>query len=109
MNNKQTIKQILKEGTEDTITRIAVFDFDGTLSDTPMPDTGRIEYEKITGSPWPHKGWWGRPETLDMDVIYSRDDEGNGFQQVHYAPSKGNYEDMEFQEGDEDVNAVCIN
>ena len=49
------------------------------------------------------------PETLDMDVIYSRDDECNGFQQVHYAPSKGFYEDMEFQEGDEDVNAVCIN
>jgi len=49
------------------------------------------------------------PETLDMDVIYSRDDEGNGFQQVHYAPSKGFYEDMEFEEGDEDVNAVCIN
>ena len=49
------------------------------------------------------------PETLDMDVIYARDDEGNGFQEVHYAPSKGFYEDMEFQEGDEDVNAVCIN
>ena len=49
------------------------------------------------------------PETLNMDVIYSRDDEGNGFQQVHYAPSKGFYEDMEFQEGDESVNAVCIN
>jgi len=49
------------------------------------------------------------PETLDMDVIYSRDDEGNGFQEVHYSPSKGYYEDMEFQEGDEDVNAVCIN
>jgi hypothetical protein len=49
------------------------------------------------------------PETLDMDVIYSRDDEGNGFQEVHYSPSKGTYEDMEFEEGDEDVNAVCIN
>ena len=49
------------------------------------------------------------PETLDMDVIYSRDDEGNGFQHLHYAPSKGYYEDMEFEEGDEDVNAVCIN
>ena len=49
------------------------------------------------------------PETLDMDVIYSRDDEGNGFQEVHYAPSKGTYEDMEIEESDEDVNAVCIN
>jgi hypothetical protein len=49
------------------------------------------------------------PETLEMDVIYSRDDEGNGFQEVHYAPSKGFYEDMEFEESDYHVNAVCIN
>ena len=49
------------------------------------------------------------PETLDMDVIYSRDDEGNGFQEVHYAPSKGTYEGYEFDESDDNVNAVCIN
>jgi hypothetical protein len=58
------------------------------------------------------------PETLDMDVIYSRDDEGNGFGQVHYAPSKGIYEDMEFIASDQledyerdttDINSVCIN
>ena len=49
------------------------------------------------------------PETLDMDVIYSRDDEANGFQEVHYAPSKGTYEDYEFDESDDNVNAVCIN
>jgi len=70
MDKKQIIRKILKEDIgSDNITRIAVFDFDGTLSDTPMPDTGMVEYEKITGSPWPHKGWWGRPETLDMDVF----------------------------------------
>jgi hypothetical protein len=44
-----------------------------------------------------------------MDVIYSRDDEGNGFQEVHYAPSKGTYEGYEFDESDDNVNAVCIN
>ena len=58
------------------------------------------------------------PETLDMDVIYSRDDEGNGFQQIHYAPSKGFYEDSEFisveqledyNREENGVNAVCIN
>jgi hypothetical protein len=70
MDKKQIIRKILKEDIgSDNITRIAVFDFDGTLSDTPMPDTGRVEYEKITGSPWLHKGWWGRPETLDMDIF----------------------------------------
>lgn len=58
------------------------------------------------------------PETLDMDVIYSRDDEGNGFQEVHYSPSKGIYEDNEFIASDQledyerdenEVNSVCIN
>lgn len=58
------------------------------------------------------------PETLDMDVVYSRDDEGNGFQQIHYAPSKGFYEDREFisveqledyNREENDVNAVCVN
>jgi len=28
------------------------------------------------------------PEALDMKVIYSRDDEGNGYQEVGYGPSK---------------------
>jgi hypothetical protein len=69
MNNKQTIKQILKEGTEDTITRIAVFDFDGTLVNTPMPDTGKAEYKEKTGNDWPYMGWWGRGESLDMDIF----------------------------------------
>jgi hypothetical protein len=51
------------------ITTLSVFDFDGTLIDSPMPDTGRVEYEQKTGKPWPHQGWWGRVESLDMDVF----------------------------------------
>lgn len=51
------------------ITTLSVFDFDGTLIDSPMPDTGRAEYEQKTGKPWPHQGWWGRAESLDMDVF----------------------------------------
>jgi hypothetical protein len=63
------------------------------------------------------------PESLDMDVVYSRDDEGNGYQKVHYTPSLGNYDNEwcgEFTsiesitespvdyEGLE-INSVCIN
>jgi hypothetical protein len=51
------------------ITTLSVFDFDGTLIDSPMPDTGRAEYEQKTGKPWPYQGWWGRVESLDMDVF----------------------------------------
>lgn len=57
------------------------------------------------------------PETLNMDVIYSKDDEGNGYQQVSYEPSKGFYDGDEFTgeghfeecEITENPNAICIN
>lgn len=42
-------------------------------------------------------------------VVHSKDDEGNGFQPVHYAPTEGNYKDGEFETGVKKVNAVCIN
>jgi hypothetical protein len=46
-----------------------------------------------------------------MDVVYSRDDEGNGYDLVHYPPSIGNYdgEDKDYDSTRIPVNAVCIN
>lgn len=49
--------------------RIAIFDFDGTVVDTPLPETGRKLYEQVTGREWPHKGWWSKPDSLDMDIF----------------------------------------
>ena len=64
------------------------------------------------------------PDLLEATVVYSRDDEGNGFQEVHYTPDAGIYEDRDFiprdnieEEGAEEYgleenwkpNAVCIN
>lgn len=65
------------------------------------------------------------PETLEMIVIYAKDDEGNGYQEINYEPSVGNYdpEDSwggftpeenikeEPEEYDEDIkmNSICIN
>jgi hypothetical protein len=57
------------------------------------------------------------PESLELDVITSKDDEGNGFNAVVYTPALGNYEDHDFrtksdieEEGDiAQINAVCIN
>ena len=68
MNEKETIKKILQEGKEN-ITQIDIFDFDGTLVDTPLFDTHKDIYHQKTGKPWPHKGWWSKPESLDMDVF----------------------------------------
>jgi hypothetical protein len=67
-----------------------------------------------------------KPETLEMDVIYARDDEGNGYQGIYYEPTLGVFdeegefhseanikEDAEYYEEYEidvsTINAVCIN
>lgn len=42
-----------------------VFDFDGTLVDTPTPVDGMASYRNATGNEWPYQGWWGRAESLE--------------------------------------------
>jgi hypothetical protein len=60
------------------------------------------------------------PDALELQVITAADDEGNGYKQVHYSPTKGNYDndddsfisDVCFEEWemeDAEVNAVCVN
>lgn len=58
------------------------------------------------------------PQLKNAVVLYSIDDEGNGFSEVSYEPAKGLYEDDEFtyegnfeEEGitESFINAVCIN
>jgi hypothetical protein len=44
---------------------LLVYDFDGTLADTPTPVAGKELYWKKTGEAWPHVGWWGRKESLE--------------------------------------------
>ena len=46
------------------VTKLYIFDFDGTLFDTPDPVAGQQLYEKSMGHRWPHKGWLSRPESL---------------------------------------------
>lgn len=46
-----------------------IYDFDGTLFDTPGPETGIPLWESFHGTTWPHRGWWGEPESLDLDVF----------------------------------------
>jgi hypothetical protein len=50
-------------------TRLAVFDFDGTLFMTPLPDTGKDIFKEKTGQDWPHKGWWGKGESMDSNIF----------------------------------------
>lgn len=51
------------------IKRLAVFDFDGTLMDSPMSETGKTQWSEKMGKPYPFSGWWGKPESLDLQVF----------------------------------------
>jgi hypothetical protein len=51
------------------ITKVSVFDFDGTLIDTEMEDVGKKIWEKSTGKKWEHRGWWSKRESLDVDIF----------------------------------------
>jgi hypothetical protein len=46
-------------------TVLNVFDFDGTLMDSPMPEPGKAKYKELTGKDWPHRGWWGQTDSLE--------------------------------------------
>lgn len=52
-----------------TISRIAFYDFDGTIIDSPMPDIGKLLWAKKKGIIYPHMGWWSKPESLDLEVF----------------------------------------
>ena len=43
---------------------MSVFDFDGTLMNTPGPEEGKAMYSEIKGKPYPHNGWWSKKESL---------------------------------------------
>ena len=54
------------------------------------------------------------PETKDFKVIAAIDDEGNGFNDVYFPPSIGEYFEGDFMQDIEDedpreLNAVCVN
>lgn len=49
-------------------TKMSIYDFDGTLIDTPLPETGQAIWEKKTGQKW-KGGWFANPESLNMNVF----------------------------------------
>ena len=53
------------------VEELQVYDFDGTLVNTPTPETGMKMYEEATGERWPHVGWWGRKESLEPPMVHT--------------------------------------
>lgn len=52
------------------IKKIVVFDFDGTLFHTPLPEEGKKIWKDRTGSEFPYTGWWSKKETLDLNIFH---------------------------------------
>ena len=51
---------------------LAYFDFDGCLGNTPHPSYGKELWSEYHETPYPHKGWWGRLESMDLDAFAIR-------------------------------------
>lgn len=63
------------------IKQVSIYDFDGTLCFSPTPEIGKEIWKNKTGFEYPFKteeemetkpkfdGWWGRLESLDLDVF----------------------------------------
>jgi hypothetical protein len=51
------------------ITKLHVYDLDGTLINTPTPEYGRAKWEEAYGKPFPHTGWWSKMESLDTEIF----------------------------------------
>lgn len=49
--------------------RLVAYDHDKTLMDVPEPDSGKIIWKEKTGKEYPHKGWWGRKESLNTEMF----------------------------------------
>ena len=57
------------ENVKINIKRLCVIDFDSTLMNTIMPLIGKSMWEKYYNKPFEFKGWWGRKESLDLNVF----------------------------------------
>ncbi len=70
VNLQGIVRQVVDETDPRTegVTNLEFFDFDGTLVDTPEPEEGMRAYQAHYGQPYPHTGWWGRPESLDLAI-----------------------------------------
>lgn len=62
-------KEMIKEDVDRAEKKVVFYDFDGTLMDSPLPEDGKVIYQEKTGKPYPHMGWWGRSESLDLNVF----------------------------------------
>lgn len=54
---------------KNNITKISIFDFDGTLANTPDKEEGIAKWEESTGQKYPHPSWFSKRESLDTNIF----------------------------------------
>lgn len=68
MSKEQTLqKWIQKSSTRRD--RAVIYDFDGTLFNSPNREAGEVTYFESTGKMFPFPGWWGRVESLSPPIV----------------------------------------
>jgi hypothetical protein len=54
---------------ENSVKKVAIIDMDGTLINTIGPDEGKRVWKEKTGEDFPHRGWWSKRESLDINIF----------------------------------------
>jgi hypothetical protein len=55
--------------------RLVIYDFDGTIFNSPDREKGELTYFNSTGEKLPFSGWWGRLESLSPPIVPEKPDE----------------------------------
>ena len=74
-NAMKTFRQFLNLKESEGSKRLVVYDFDGTLFNSPEQEDGSKRYYELTNKPWPFKGWWGRVESLMPPLVPENPDD----------------------------------
>jgi len=49
--------------------KLAFWDCDGSLVNTPLPEYGKDIWSKYHNKPYPHIGWWSKLESMCLDAF----------------------------------------
>lgn len=69
MSKQQTLEKWLSPKPRNRKRRLVIYDFDGTLFNSPDREAGELAYLEATGQTLPFPGWWGRLESLSPPIV----------------------------------------
>lgn len=69
MSKQQTLDKWLPPKPRNRKRRAVIYDFDGTIFNSPDREAGELAYFEATSQTFPFSGWWGRMESLMPPVV----------------------------------------